>query len=132
MTRERLLPYCSCVKDTLQKETAVSFQAKSTLVMLTALVGASGWYGVMMFRLAADAPVSEIGYQPLVLIVVVPLVVIATVGHIFISALNPSEADISDERDREIARWGAVRLDGGDRALLDCSSPPSPGWCWPS
>lgn len=47
-------------------------------------------------------------YQPLILIVVVPLVVIATIGHIVISALNPAEAGSSDERDRETARRGSV------------------------
>ena len=46
--------------------------------------------------------------EPVVLIVVVPLVVIATIGHIIISARNPSEADDNDERDREIARRGSV------------------------
>ncbi len=86
----------------------MSFQAKSTVVMLTALVAAYGWYGLTVFRLAADNPVNDIRYQPLVLIVVVPLVVIATIGHIIISALNPSEADTTDERDREIARRGSV------------------------
>lgn len=86
----------------------MSFQAKSTIVMLTALVVAYGWYGFQVFRLAADSPVETVEYQPLVLIVVVPLVVIATIGHIVISALNPSEADSSDERDRQIARRGSV------------------------
>lgn len=86
----------------------MSFQAKSTSVMLTALVVAYGWYGLQVFRLAGDGPADEVRYQPLVLIVVVPLVVIATIGHIVISALNPAEADASDERDREIARRGSI------------------------
>jgi hypothetical protein len=86
----------------------VSFQAKSTVVMMIAMVAAYGWYAVTVSRLAADSPVSDIRYQPLVLIVAVPLVVIATIGHIVISALDPSEADTSDERDREIARRGGV------------------------
>ena len=86
----------------------MSFQAKSTLIMLIALVAAYGWYGATLLRLAADSPVGEIEYQPLVLIVVVPLVVIATIGHIVITAIKPSEADASDERDREIARRGSV------------------------
>ena len=96
------------VKDSLQEEPEVSFQAKSTLIMLIALVAAYGWYGATLLRLAADSPVGEIEYQPLVLIVVVPLVVIATIGHIVITAIKPSEADASDERDREIARRGSV------------------------
>lgn len=86
----------------------MSFQAKSTVVMLIALVAAYGWYGLTVFRLAADSPVNELRYQPLILIVVVPLVVIATIGHIVVSAGNPSEADTRDERDREIARRGSV------------------------
>lgn len=86
----------------------MSFQAKSTLVMLVALVTVYGWYAVTVFRLAANSPVSDIAYQPLVLIVVVPLVVIATVGHILISVVRPSEADSNDERDRAIARRGTV------------------------
>jgi hypothetical protein len=86
----------------------MSFQAKSTIVMLTALIVSYGWYGLQVFRLAADNSVDMVKYQPLVLIVVVPLVAIATIGQIVISALNPSEADSSDERDREIARRGSV------------------------
>ncbi|MCP4307597.1 MAG: hypothetical protein GY788_22540 [bacterium] len=86
----------------------MSFQAKSTAVMLAALTIAYGWYGLQVIRLADGVPADQVGYQPLVLIVVVPLVVIATIGHIIISALNPSEADSYDERDREIARRGSV------------------------
>ena len=90
----------------------MSFQAKSTAVMLTALVAAYTWYGLQVYRLAGEGPVGEVNYQPLVLVVVVPLVVIATIGHIAISAWNPDEADFSDERDREIARRGSI-LGGG-------------------
>lgn len=86
----------------------MSFQAKSTIVMLAALVVAYGWYGIQILRLVGDSPVETVNYQPLMLIVVVPLVAIATIGHIVISAANPSEADSSDERDREITRRGAV------------------------
>lgn len=86
----------------------MSFQEKSTAVMLAALVVAYGWYGLQIFRMASDSPVETLVYQPLIFIVVVPLVVIATIGHIVISAQNPAEADSSDERDREIARRGAV------------------------
>ena len=86
----------------------MSFQAKSTLIMLVALSIAYGWYGVTLLGLVGDNGVAEIRYQPLVFIVVVPLVVIATVGHIVISALNPAEADSNDERDREITRRGEV------------------------
>lgn len=86
----------------------MSFRAKSITVMLTALVVAYGWYSFQVYRLAADGPVETIEYQPLLLIVVAPLVVVATIGHAVISALNPAEADSSDERDREIARRGSV------------------------
>jgi len=86
----------------------MSFQAKSTTVMLAALVGAYGWYGLQLFRLAEGSPVETVAYQPLVFVVVVPLVVIATIGHILITAVNPSEADSTDERDRDIARRGSV------------------------
>ncbi len=86
----------------------MSFQAKSTSVMLAALIVAYGWYGLQVYRLAGDSAVDTVRYQPLVFIVVVPLIVVATIGHIIISALNPTEADASDERDREFAQRGAV------------------------
>lgn len=86
----------------------MSFQAKSTGVVMAAMVLAYSWYGLSVYRLAQGVPVSTVRYQPLVLIVVVPLIVVAIVGHIMISAMNPSEADSTDERDRDIARRGAV------------------------
>lgn len=108
LDRRLAISYGIDVKDSLQIGLVVSFQAKSTVVTMIAMVGAYGWYGVTVSRLATDSPVSAISYQPLVFIVAVPLVVLATIGHIAISALNPSEADSSDERDREIARRGGV------------------------
>jgi hypothetical protein len=75
---------------------------------MIALVVAYSWYGVNIYRLADGVPVADVRYQPLVFIVVLPLLVIATIGHIFISALNPAEADTTDERDRDVARRGAV------------------------
>ena len=80
----------------------MSFEEKSNYVMLAAVVIVYGWYAATIASLAADIAVADIAYQPLMLIVVVPLVLIAIVWHAVIAALNPAEAGQRDERDDEI------------------------------
>lgn len=89
----------------------MSFEEKSNLLMLTAVIVVYGWYTAAIVAAAADTPVTEIDYQPLMIVVVVPLVVIAIIGHAVIAALNPSEAGQHDERDRLI-NMRAERIGG--------------------
>lgn len=80
----------------------MSFEEKSNLLMLAAVIVVYGWYTAAIVSTASDTPIAEIVYQPLMIIVVVPLVVIAIIGHAVIAALSPSEAGKHDERDRVI------------------------------
>lgn len=85
----------------------MSFEEKSTWVMLalvTLVYG--GYFTVVLGDIAALESVSDIAYRGLMLGTVVVLVVLATISHIVIAISNPSDADGSDERDREINRFG--------------------------
>ncbi len=89
----------------------MSFEEKSNLVMLTAVIIVFGWYAATVLSMAADTPVAEITYQPSIVVVAVALVLIAVIGHTVIAALNPSEAGQSDERDKTI-NMRAERIGG--------------------
>lgn len=90
----------------------MSFQEKSTFLMTLALTLVYGVYFAVIWRWHGAAPVDEIVYQPLMIAAVVPLIILATVGHIIIAVLNPGEAGSEDERDRQIALHGE-RVGGG-------------------
>lgn len=89
----------------------MSFEEKSNLLMLTAVIVVYGWYTVAIVAATADTPITEIAYQPLMIVVVIPLVAIAIIGHAVIAALKPSEAGQHDERDRVI-NMRAERIGG--------------------
>lgn len=86
----------------------MSFQEKSTWVMLTLVALVYGLYFAVVLGdiVALESPVRDIAYRGLMLGTVVVLVVLATISHIVIAIANPSDADESDERDREINRFG--------------------------
>jgi hypothetical protein len=76
-----------------------------------------GWYFVTVATLARDSPVSDVGYQAIMAITVVALVVLAVIGHVVIALIDPAGSDENDERDRAISRygesWGGVVLGVG-------------------
>jgi hypothetical protein len=89
-----------------ERSTEVTFQAKSTAAMLGILTVVYGCYFVIMFSVAGRTPVDQIVYQPVMIIVTIPLVILAILVHIVIAITAPSEVDVSDERDRIIALRG--------------------------
>lgn len=84
----------------------MSFQEKSSVVMLGGLIVVYGAYFAFVSSWLADSPVEEIAYQPLMIIAVGVLVIVAVVSHILIAVANPKEADAYDERDRLIGLRG--------------------------
>ena len=84
----------------------MSFQEKSSWVMLVTVALVSGAYFAIVASEVDGADVADVNYQPLMLVTVVVLVIVAIIAHAVIAAANPSEADASDERDKEINRYG--------------------------
>lgn len=82
----------------------MSFQEKSNLAMLAITLGVFGWYfGVVILplaRLEAAPPPAAAG--GLMIGLVIFLVVLSVLAHILLAALNPKQAESSDERDRAI------------------------------
>ena len=84
----------------------MSFQEKSSWVMLVTVALVYGAYFAIVASEVDPADVADVNYQPLMLVTVVVLVIVAIIAHAVIAAANPREADASDERDKEINRYG--------------------------
>lgn len=85
----------------------MSFQEKSTWVMLALVSAVYGTYFVVvMGDVAAIPEVRDIAYKGMMLATVVILTVLAAGTHIVLAIASPREADMTDERDREINRFG--------------------------
>jgi fumarate reductase subunit D len=84
----------------------MSFQEKSAIAMTGALIIVYGAYFALVGGWLAAAPPDEIVYQPLMIVAIIPLAILAAVSHIVLALMNPKEADAYDERDRLIALRG--------------------------
>jgi hypothetical protein len=84
----------------------VSFQAKSTFVMTVILVVVYGAYFSVVGTWLSHSPVEQVRYQPLMVIAVVPLVILAALSHSVLAIVNRREAHSYDERDRLISLRG--------------------------
>ena len=80
----------------------MTFQAKSAMLMTIALVVVYGIYFFVVGSWATTTPADQIVYQPLMIAAIVPLVILAVLGHVVIALINPKEAAAFDERDRLI------------------------------
>lgn len=94
------------VKNSLHRRDAFSFQEKSTLTVLLAFVVIYGWYFATVIEEATRVGVTAVGYQGLLLGMVIVFVLIVTIAHIVIAVADPKGADQTDERDRVINRTG--------------------------
>lgn len=84
----------------------MSFKARTTAVMLVALILVYGWYFLQVLLEARSTPVEDIAYQGLLLVMVAVLVVLSVVGLSILGALARRESDATDERDRLIEMRG--------------------------
>ena len=78
----------------------MSFQEKSTALMLVIMLVVYGAYFATIASRLGDTAVDQIPYQAWMLVTVVILVVLAIVGHIVVAVLPSYDGDESDERDR--------------------------------
>lgn len=84
----------------------MTFKAKTTAIMLVTLTIVYGWYFIQMLPEMAETPVSEIGYQGVMLATVVLFVILFVAGMIVLAAADRRQADDEDERDQLIERRG--------------------------
>ena len=84
----------------------MSFQEKSTWIVLLAVAGVYGAYFALIWRLIQVLPVEQIIYQGPLALTVVALVVLMILAFILVFVFAPKTLDTSDERDRAINREG--------------------------
>ena len=84
----------------------MTFQEKSAIAMTGVLLLVYGTYFTIVGKWLATSPPDEIRYQPLMIVAIIPLAILAAVSHIVIALMNPKEAEAYDERDRLIALRG--------------------------
>lgn len=78
----------------------MTFQEKSTAILVGLLLLIYGWYTLDVFSMASHTPVQDIDYHPMLLGMVGLFVVLAVIAHILIFVINPNESDTPDERDK--------------------------------
>lgn len=64
------------------------------------------WYFAVVFGQIRSVEVREIAYRPLMVVTVAVLVALVVVAHLLVALANPRDAEKSDDRDREINRFG--------------------------
>jgi Flp pilus assembly protein protease CpaA len=84
----------------------MAFQEKSNWVVLIVAVPTLLVYAALIVPQVLGTPVTEIDWVPPMLVAIVAFVVANVLGNIAAAALNPREAELEDERDREIDRQG--------------------------
>ena len=83
----------------------MSFQEKTTWLVLAAMVLVYGWYFATIAVELGTTAAQDIDYQGTMLFTVVALVVVITIGAIVAAATGGGD-DTSDERDKAINRYG--------------------------
>lgn len=84
----------------------MSFEEKSTWIYAVATVIVPGVYFASILGQIQGMPVTEIAYQESMLRTVGIAIALLIVTHIAIAIAAPREADKSDQRDKEINRYG--------------------------
>lgn len=84
----------------------MAFLEKSNWVVLVVAVATLAVYGTWTLTQALGKPVAEIGWVQPMIYSIVGFVVLNVVGNVIAAATNPKEADKSDQRDKEINRFG--------------------------
>jgi len=84
----------------------MSFQEKSTWVYAVVAVIVSGIYYATVLGHVQNTPVTEIAYQGPMLATIGLGIALSIIGHVAAAISSPKEADKSDERDKNIIRFG--------------------------
>jgi hypothetical protein len=83
----------------------MTFQEKSILITVVALVVAASAYAVLLLRLAAGSPVDDVAYQPLLVGAVVLLAVVVAGGHVAAAVAAPSDATAGTDEREKLIGW---------------------------
>jgi hypothetical protein len=84
----------------------MTFQEKSNWVVLVVAVPTLLVYAALIVPQVLNTPLAEVSWvQPLIL-AIVGFVVANVLGNVAAAVSNPREADLSDERDQAIDRFG--------------------------
>lgn len=84
----------------------MSYEDKGTWVYLVASAGAYAIYLAIVLGRVLSTPVAEVPYISLLLWTTGASIVVSIAGRILIETARPSDSRRSDERDKEISRFG--------------------------
>lgn len=84
----------------------MTFLEKSNWVVLVVAVPTLLVYAALVVPQMLSKPIDEVSWVQPMLVAIVGFVVANVLGNVVAAASNPREADKSDERDREIDRFG--------------------------
>ena len=101
----------------------MTFLEKTNWVALVVAVPTLLVYAVLVVPQLLAMPLAEVSWVPPMILAIVAFVIANILGNIAAAAINPREATIEDERDREIDRYGErignwVIAAGGITALV--------------
>ena len=84
----------------------MSFEEKGTWIQALVVVLVPGVYFLTVFSQVRGTPADEIAYQGPMLASIGVAIALLIVAYIAIAIASPKDADKSDERDKEINRYG--------------------------
>ena len=84
----------------------MSFEEKGSWIQALVVVLVPGVYFAMVFSQVPGTPVAEIDYQVPMLASIVVAIALLIVAYIAIAIVSRTDAGQSDERDKEINRFG--------------------------
>ena len=84
----------------------MSFREKSAWIMAVVTAGTYLVYLEIILERAENTPFSEVAYVSTLLWTMGALMVASIVGHILVAIVAPKDIDKTDQRDREIYRFG--------------------------
>lgn len=84
----------------------MAFLEKSNWVVLVVASPTLLVYGVLVVPQLLERPVAEVSWVQPMLVAVAGFVVANVLGNVLAAVSRPSEADLHDERDRDINRFG--------------------------
>jgi heme/copper-type cytochrome/quinol oxidase subunit 2 len=84
----------------------MAYLEKSNWVVLVVAVATLAVYGTWTLTQALARPAAEISWVQPMIVSIVAFIVANVLGMIVVAASNPKEADKTDQRDKEIDRFG--------------------------
>ena len=84
----------------------MSFREKSAWIIAVITVGAYAAYLTIILGRAENSPLTEVSYVSTLLWTIGAVIAVTIVAHIAVAIASPKDADIKDQRDREINRFG--------------------------